>query len=174
MMLAPMLVFALACAPPLPVSVAQTSPAPAKRTTFVPLTAVAFKAHVLEPARGKILVVNAWASYCAPCLSELPGLVRLQSELPDVRFAFVSVDDSGTERVAAQVLAKRGVTLASYIVDGDAAAFVAALDPTYEGMVPATFIYRTDGKLAARLEGEQTPAHVRAAIAAAHHAVTTR
>lgn len=38
--------------------------------------------HVLADRGGKILIINFWASWCAPCVEEIPSLVKLSKELP--------------------------------------------------------------------------------------------
>lgn len=43
--------------------------------------------------RGHVVVLNFWASWCAPCLEELPSLNAMQSELPNVRVVAVSIDE---------------------------------------------------------------------------------
>ena len=50
--------------------------------------------------RGKPVIVNLWATWCQPCLKEMPSLDRLQSELDGkLAIAAVSEDRAGAERV---------------------------------------------------------------------------
>jgi thiol-disulfide isomerase/thioredoxin len=42
--------------------------------------------------RGKVVLVNFWATWCEPCKSEMPALQQLRNELPAQRFALYSVD----------------------------------------------------------------------------------
>lgn len=48
----------------------------------------------LSDYRGKTLVLNFWASWCAPCLEELPSLIAFQKQLPQVVVLAVDFDDN--------------------------------------------------------------------------------
>ena len=47
----------------------------------------------LHQLRGQVVVLNFWATWCAPCLEELPSLEDLQQELPQVRVVAVAFDE---------------------------------------------------------------------------------
>lgn len=46
----------------------------------------------LSKLRGKVVVLNLWASNCAPCVEELPSLLELQRQMPDLAIIAVSID----------------------------------------------------------------------------------
>jgi peroxiredoxin len=55
----------------------------------------------LSEHRGEVVVLNVWATWCAPCRDEIPGFVQLQREFRDrdVQFVGLSVDASGLTAV---------------------------------------------------------------------------
>lgn len=107
-------------------------------------------------------VLNLWASWCAPCRSEMPELQRVYVELKGrVRFLGVNTDDS--PRAARETVQITAVSYPS-VVDRESAlreglGGVAAL-----GM-PTTVLIDADGEIAAVLSGEKTADELRAAIA---------
>ncbi len=87
-----------------------------------PLAEVAFqdangKPRTLADWKGRVVLLNLWATWCAPCRKEMPGLANLQKELGSARFEVVAlaVDRAGSE-VAGKFLASiRADALALYI-----------------------------------------------------------
>jgi thiol-disulfide isomerase/thioredoxin len=63
----------------------------------------------LNQLRGKIVIVNFWATWCPPCIDELPSLIALQREMPGVTVVAISQDDD--PEAYARFLLANNVTL---------------------------------------------------------------
>jgi thiol-disulfide isomerase/thioredoxin len=123
-----------------------------------PLPAVVFedgegRPLSLDDFKGKLLLLNLWATWCAPCREEMPALDRLQAEMGSDRFEVValSVDRKG-HQLARDFLAEIGIAhLALYIDPTSRASF------TLKSFgLPTTILIAPDGREIGRLVG---PAH---------------
>lgn len=63
----------------------------------------------LDQFRGRVVVLNFWATWCAPCIAELPSLQQMQAQMPDVQVLAISMDDNA--EAYAEFLSRRHVTL---------------------------------------------------------------
>jgi thiol-disulfide isomerase/thioredoxin len=64
------------------------------------LTGVDGSAQTLEKWRGKVLVVNFWATWCAPCREEIPEFIKFQASYGNKGLQFVGIAVDTPERVA--------------------------------------------------------------------------
>jgi len=104
----------------------------------------------IDAFKGKIVVLNLWATWCAPCIKEMPSLERLASQMPIDRFAFVAVNqDKGGLAVAKPFLDRLGIRGLSIYSDS-----AGRLPREYGGRgMPTTFIIGKSGNVISRLEG---------------------
>jgi peroxiredoxin len=65
----------------------------------------------LQQYRGKVVVLNFWATWCAPCLEEIPSLDQLQRQVPDIVVLGVSTDED--KEAYRQFLAEHPVSFIS-------------------------------------------------------------
>jgi cytochrome c biogenesis protein CcmG/thiol:disulfide interchange protein DsbE len=103
----------------------------------------------LTDLRGKIVVLNFWASWCPPCQDETPLLEASQDNLGD-DVVLVGIDIWDSENDAREFLERYGVT---YSVGRNRDAV--EVDYGVSG-VPETFIIDADGRIVAKLPGEVT------------------
>lgn len=147
--------------------------------TVTPITDRDVSPLVLGPHRGRVLLVSAWASWCKPCLDELPGLLKLKKKLGGrgVDVVFVNADPPGTPVEAlAAVLRRCGIALEhSYVVaQDDPTAFLAAIDPAWSGAVPYHAVFGPDGARTAGMVGARPLAELELAVVAALTPPTTK
>jgi thiol-disulfide isomerase/thioredoxin len=107
----------------------------------------------VRAARGKVVVVDAWATYCLPCKKEFPNLVRLHQELAREGLVCmsVSVDKREKEAAALKFLQAQGATFANFLLDEDPAVWQAKWN--LQG-VPAVFVFDRRGRRAAKFNAD--------------------
>ncbi|MCS7309919.1 MAG: TlpA disulfide reductase family protein [Armatimonadota bacterium] len=113
----------------------------------------------LARRKGRVVVLNLWATWCAPCRAEFPALVKLHNTYRNrgVDVLAVSVDDIADEAKVVEFLKQQKATMPAFIKKpGDAERFINAIDPQWSGAVPYTVVYDRKGKPFARLLGEHT------------------
>ena len=117
--------------------------------------------------RPKVVLLSFWASWCAPCLVEFPHLIALAREHPNLVVISVSIDDPGDRPAVETIVAKEKPPFPVYLkARGPDEAFINGVDPEWSGAVPFTLLFDEKGKVAARLEGEQTREDFERALAA--------
>lgn len=124
------------------------NPAPEPTTAFKDASG---KTHTLADFKGKVLVVNLWANWCAPCKAEIPSLAKLQKEFAGKDVAIVPVSvGKGDDETLGHAFIDRNPPLVFYTEPTYAMAF--AFKPVVEGM-PTTILYDRKGVEQARLVG---------------------
>jgi peroxiredoxin len=115
----------------------------------------------------KLLLVNLWASWCAPCVAELPELVTMQRMYRGRNFQLVtiSLDDIAKQEDALRFLKENHVSATNFILNsGDRDQFAAALDQEWPGPVPYTILITPGGKILYRKTGAIDPLDVKRAV----------
>ncbi|MFM7431909.1 MAG: TlpA family protein disulfide reductase [Gammaproteobacteria bacterium] len=132
-----------------------------------PLSASEFRA-VLQKQQGEVLVVNFWATWCVPCLREVPDLLKLESEFGSrgVKLIGVAVDDPAPQ--AAQVEQFRRKYFPAFLtyarVGPEMDELASVIDPAWNEVVPTTYIIDRRGKAVARIQGKKSLDEFRAAL----------
>lgn len=100
---------------------------------------------------GRVLVLNVWASWCAPCVEELPELGEVARAHPAAEVLLVNVDP--LERLARHPAAAQA-GLGSYFLDAeDAGLSLARTFPTWNEAIPFTVVVAADGRVVDRFFG---------------------
>jgi thiol-disulfide isomerase/thioredoxin len=137
---------------------AETKLTPVDQTSYAKMVA----AH-----KGKIVLVDFWATWCVPCRKEMPELVKMSERLraKGLDFVTVSSDEAGKEQAALKVLMENAVAAPFYlkkVADDDK--FFESVDTKWSGEIPAMFIYDRSGKRVRSFLGETPVKDIEAAV----------
>ena len=101
----------------------------------------------LRQFKGKAVLVNLWASWCPPCLAEMPGLQALYQKTDTAKVAFVLISLDANPNKAKALLKRKGYTLPVFF---SAAPLPAPFDSP---SIPSTIVLTPSGRLADRHDG---------------------
>ena len=148
---------------------AVTAPDPRRLPTWT-LRASHGEDVALAAFAGKPVVLNLWATWCGPCLREMPLLQQAQAARPDLHFVFLNQGEPATKVRA--YLSARGMRLRNVLLDERGA--MGRL--TGEKALPLTYFYDANGKLVDTHVGELSPERLqeRLALLARPGAVSAR
>jgi peroxiredoxin len=114
-----------------------------------------------------LLLINVWATYCAPCIAELPDFVEINRMYRNRKFQMVtiSIDENDHKDDAWKFLERHHVSSTNYlsaIADRDRLADL--LDKEWKGPLPYTLLIAPGGKVIYRKDGPIEPLEVKRAI----------
>lgn len=124
---------------------------------LVPLDRGALRQE-LDTSEGRVVLLNLWATWCTPCLREIPDLLALEAELPagDFRLLAISMDDPYSADWVAEFKASHFPALASFInVEPDMDALVSMIDPVWNETLPTSYILNRDGEVVRKIQGKK-------------------
>jgi thiol-disulfide isomerase/thioredoxin len=118
-----------------------------------------YRARVVAAKKGRVVLVNFWATWCDPCREEMPALVSAAKGFSskDVAVELVSTDSLKKTPDVQKFLASEKIPFICWQVKSpDPQRFIDAVDKSWNGAVPYTLVYDRKGELVARLAGPQT------------------
>jgi len=124
-------------------------------------------AKLVKNDTKKLLVINVWATWCAPCVAELPEFVTMNRMYRGRPFQLVTLcmDEPIKKDGALKALKDKKVAATNYLVHtADRDKFADVLDKDWPGPVPYTLIVEPGGKVIYRKSGSIDPLEVRRAI----------
>ena len=123
--------------------------------------------RLIAQAKGRVVLVDFWATWCDPCRAEMPQLVRLAAryQARGLQLATVSCDEPEQEAGAVAFLEKNGTPAPHYVKRAASDdRFIDAIDPKWSGALPALFLYDRQGRLVRSFIGETEMAALEAAV----------
>lgn len=111
------------------------------------------------------LVVNLWATWCAPCIKELPWFEKQARALNDkpVKFIFLSLDleDAYPENIRRFIAQRKIKSTVLWLDESNANTYAPLLDPRWEGSIPATIFLHQKKGYRKFVEGEMSEADLK-------------
>jgi len=118
---------------------------PAPATSFVDLTGSEVS---LAQFTGKIVLVNLWATWCEPCLREMPSLERLQSRLGG-KIVVVAISEDRGSKTVEPFIGKLGLKSVKIYLDPKS-----AMERAFKVQgLPTSFLIDREGRVLGRVEG---------------------
>ena len=140
--------------PAAPVTAPQTTQPGAAPHTAITLANREKVDSLLQAARGKVLVINVWATYCVPCIEEMPELVAFYEGRDPQRIEFLSLSADGAfalEDAVKPFAAEKQLPFPVYVLDelppDELVKLIGADTSGWDGELPATFVLDATGAL---------------------------
>lgn len=112
------------------------------------------KPMTLADRAGKTLLVNLWATWCAPCRAEMPALDALQKEMGSDKFEVVAINiDTGDDTKPKKFLTETGVATLGYYRDATMGVFEDLKKRALALGLPVTLLIDGEGCLLANMNG---------------------
>ncbi|MDP2415419.1 TlpA disulfide reductase family protein [Daejeonella sp.] len=101
----------------------------------------------ISKQKGKVLFINFWATWCPPCIAEMPSIAKLRSEIGDKDILFLMVDVDNNYKKSKKFMDNHKYNLPVYSPAG--------LIPSdlLSGSIPTTVIIDKEGRVVGRHEG---------------------
>lgn len=118
----------------------------------------------LADYRGKIVLLNIWATWCVPCLEEMPDLDRLQKKLGSTGLAVINLSDEKIETIDRYLAKHPMVTTHGRVEKQDVPEFY-----QFGSARPTTFLIGTDGKVIKSVVGAKDMKYFESILNQAKH-----
>ena len=123
--------------------------------------------ELLKNNTDKLRLINVWATWCGPCVTEFPDLVDINRmyRRRDFEFITVSADEPGKKDKALKFLQGQMASGTNYIFHiDDKYKLIEAIDPKWQGALPYTLVVAPGGQIVYAKEGPIDPAVLKKAI----------
>lgn len=98
--------------------------------------------------KGKVLLINFFATWCGPCRQELPSLIKLQQEFGAANFSVIGISSDESSNVVLKFIKKNAINYPVIMSDPD-------LNQNFGGVssIPLTFLFNSNGALVKAYRG---------------------
>jgi peroxiredoxin len=123
--------------------------------------------ELLKNNSDKLRLINVWATWCGPCVTEFPEFISMNRmyRKRDFEFISISADEPAKQSKALAFLQKQEASTRNYIFSGDNKyKLIEAIDPNWQGALPYTLLVEPGGKIVYAKEGIIDPFVLKKAI----------
>ncbi|MCB0453182.1 MAG: TlpA family protein disulfide reductase [Aequorivita sp.] len=104
----------------------------------------------LQKNNDSIYIINFWATWCKPCIKELPAFEKLASDYSDKKVKLLLVSLDFPDKLESQVIPfiKKNNIQSEVVLldDADANSWIPKVSPQWSGAIPATVIYKKEDR----------------------------
>jgi peroxiredoxin len=130
------------------------------------ITAESIK-DLIKNTSGKLRLINVWATWCGPCVTEFPEFITMNRmyRKRDFEFISISADDPAKKDKALQFLQQQQASATNYIFNvDDKYKLIEAVDPKWQGALPYTLLVEPGGKIVFSKQGAVDPDELKTMI----------
>lgn len=106
--------------------------------------------QLLSAQKGKVTLVNLWATWCKPCVHEMPALEKLHQNYQDkgVKIIALSLDElAKADSLVLPYWKDKGFSMDYYVVGPkDPSTILNKIDPLWLGVIPTSFLFNSEGE----------------------------
>jgi peroxiredoxin len=116
--------------------------------------------ELLKNNSDKLRLINVWATWCGPCVTEFPDFITINRMYRGRDFEFISIsaDEPSKKDKALKFLQKQQASNINYIFSGnDKYKLIEAIDPKWQGALPYTILVEPKGKIVYAKQGRMDP-----------------
>ncbi len=123
--------------------------------------------NLIKNKSEKLRVINVWATWCGPCVSEFSDFVKMNQKFQDRNFEWVTIsaDPPKKQSKVLKFLQKKQAIGTNYIFNSeDLIQLIETVDPRWRGLIPYTMIVEPGGKIVYAREGVINPNEINSII----------
>lgn len=123
--------------------------------------------QLLKNNTDKVRLINVWATWCGPCVTEYPEFITINRmyRRRDFEFISISADDPAKKNKALKFLKENQSSATNYIFSADDKyKLIEAIDPNWQGALPYTLLVEPGGKIVYSKQGAIAPAELKRII----------
>jgi len=116
--------------------------------------------ELLKNNSEKLRLINVWATWCGPCVTEFPDFITINRMYRGRDFEFISIsaDEPSKKEKALKFLQKQQASNTNYIFSStDKYKLIEAIDPKWQGALPYTILVEPKGKIVYAKQGAMDP-----------------